>query len=135
MLLNWFKNWLTRRKRCVFSYFDGHAWRQADPYVVWVALLEDEVMEMEIDIPAMDRGDIDSTRKVVGAVMRAFNLQPMGAGGSGVTFAECRALLARFLRYAQLLKKNSDLTLMLSATSDGTPSMDPSPKSDDSEST
>lgn len=133
MIFGWLRNWVTSRKRCVFSYYDGRKWRQADPYVVWVSLLQDPEMDLEIDIPAMDRGDIESTTKVVNAVHRAFDLAPF-KDGRGVTVGECRLLLGRFFQYAQLLKKNFERMQTLSATSDGKGSTGKSPTTDGLES-
>lgn len=130
-MLGWLRNWVTKRQRQLFSYYDGSGWRLIDPYAVWVALRSDEELVLDVDIPAMDRGDDESTAKVIRAVHRAFGTRPFD-GKRGITVREARELLLRFVVYLNELKKNSVPTLTSLPSTDGRDSEDELVTSSDS---
>ena len=113
-MFRWLKS-LIGTNRQIFHYFDGHQWRYADPIVIDRAMSEAlpgwgkilkllQIPEVEGGIPPELAGktietQTESLKKIEAMVRKAFEVEPIGKDGRGLSVIGCLDLLNNFIAY------------------------------------
>ncbi len=110
-MLSWFSNWWRRRRdlrrRAIFRYWDGRAFRAADPLAVYRKLATHSRFDWERHPKEIDAGDAEATETTLAAVREVFRVTPFDTlKRTGLTEAETLTLLIDFVGYLGLLKKS-----------------------------
>lgn len=117
-MFNWFRRWLFNRRRAIFQFWNGRAWCQVDPLVVFRKLREHPEFDLDRDTMFHEAGHEDSTQLCIAATRVAFGVTAFD-GSAGLTEAETMDLLQSFGAWMQSVKKNTSpqpISLATSAT-------------------
>lgn len=104
MILKLLRRWAWRRRRAIFSFWDGSSQRSVDPMVVYRALQQHPRFNWSVHPVLIDTGDLDALNVTADAVRFAFDIPGFAFGG--LTEAECVTLLTQFVVYLDALKKS-----------------------------
>lgn len=107
MVLTWLKRRWFRGRKQIFQFWDGSAWRYADPMVIVRGLQDHETFNWERHPVAVQLGDLEALAICAKAIRDVFHIVEFnGSTGAGLTEQECLELLARFSAYLGGVKKN-----------------------------
>lgn len=113
-LENWWRGRRQQRRRAIFRYWDGRAFRTADPLAVYRLLATHPKFDWERHPREIDEGDAEATDTTLSAVREVFGVQMFDAATRrGLTEAETLNLLIEFVNYLGLLKKSIRLPPIL----------------------
>lgn len=102
------RKWLRGRKQ-IFQFWDGTAWRYADPMVIVRGLQDHPTFNWDRDPALVAVGDLSALKVCADAVRDVFGVLPFDGGtGVGLTEGECLALLGEFSSYLGTVKKNGN---------------------------
>lgn len=92
-------------ERAIFSFFDGKKTRKADPMVVYRALVDDPVFNIEVDSSlVLEANDLEASARMSAVIRKAFGIAAFDDGG--LTEGECDSLFYAFMDWLTE-KKNS----------------------------
>lgn len=100
----------SKPKREVFRFWDGNAWRLADPLQSFLFLKDHHTFKIESDPQLADQGHVDATRRLINATREVFQVRQLAQGG--LTDGEVLALMGQFVAYMEDVKKKSNPSLM-----------------------
>ncbi len=128
---NWIKRRWSRGRRGIFQYWDGTAWRYADPMVIVRGLQDHPRFSWSQHPVEVTRGDVGALKICADAVRDVFGIGTFdGVMGSGLTEQECLELLGTFSAYLTGVKKNGNPSLTSPAPTvpaSSPPSTEPTP--------
>lgn len=102
-VLGWFKRRRLARRE-LLRFWDGAAWRYADPFQAWRRLSHHATIQIDAHWKAADRGDEPETTELVLAIAEVFDLRRWD-GIDGLTDWEVLDVFARLMGYLDDLKK------------------------------
>lgn len=136
-MFGWLKNLFRRKERydvytpsekCIYTYWNGKEWANADPIAVFRRLKEvwgDLSVDMKVARSPMKDATI-AHRKALDKIRKIFNLAPLRDdlyADNTLTDVQASDLLDHFLTYVGSLKKNSSqIPTSVEETSDSMPS-------------
>jgi len=134
------KKWLRDRGRNIFQYWDGSRWQFADPIVVG-SRLEVEIPDyfelLELlskrvpNVPSTSLKEEfiskqrDAGKRITLASRSIFNLKPMDENGVGVTESEVMSILAGYLKFMEVIARESQLFRNSQGVASGSPAVSP----------
>ncbi len=114
-MFSWFKTWRNRSRMkkmvaagAIFPYWDGQRVRYGDPFKIWLALTQDEKVNLQRLLPEVDEVQPKAIYQALAHVCKVFDVTRWDeATQSGLTDLELLALLNNVLSWTNLVKKNS----------------------------
>lgn len=107
-MFNWFRNRLAARRRNVFEFWDGSRKRRIDPMVAIRRIKEhpefDWATTPKLIDSTVDAYAMEAYALTADAVCKAFGVK-LFDGETGLTEAECVALLTQFVSWLTVTKK------------------------------
>ncbi len=97
---------LRRRRRDIFTFWDGQKKRSIDPLPAWYKMSVDPDCVPTRDCELADAGDREATCKVLAMTRRMLGVKPLDQGG--LTEYETSTLFAEFMDFMTLQKKKRD---------------------------
>jgi len=95
-------------QRQIYTYWDGHTWRRADPMDIWIQLQEHPEYNAEVHAPLVDAGDTEAIQVTCEAVRDVFGVADYDPeGGTGLTLGEQIGLLTDYYLYLEEQKKTA----------------------------
>lgn len=110
-MFGWLRRRQADRNRQIFRFWDGSQWRQCDPIETLIKLQSHSQYDYRIHPQMVDDGDKEAIAITCDAVRQAFGVSAFDDGG--LTIDETLALLAGFCVYLDVLKKSTELPVIL----------------------
>jgi hypothetical protein len=111
----------TRRKRNLFSYWDGSRMRSDDPLAIQMRIETHPTCRWDVHPIAAERGDVEAYKITLNAIADVFRVQIFDPDKqTGLTHDELMRLLGQYADYIDSLKKNIGPLPTWRAASDAT---------------
>jgi hypothetical protein len=127
------QRYFNNRRRALFRYWDGAKWRAADPLLILRGIAEHPKLTVEhLNLLSAPGGipqemALEAFDTVIGAARDIFGIKEWNESQRGLTQAETRDLLSRFMAFVNSLKKSGSDTPTMPAPTATLPSIDNSP--------
>jgi hypothetical protein len=111
----------TRRKRNLFSYWDGSRMRSDDPLAIQMRIETHPTCRWDVHPIAAERGDVEAYKITLNAICDVFKVRMFDPDQpGGLTHEELMTLLGQYADYVDALKKNTGPLPTWRAASDAT---------------